>query len=123
MASKRVKIRIWLLVIALLFLGTFMLSKLALKKEEAIAKMVLVCTDNLPFMPTWKEDLLTAGFKEPNDWVAAAYCQCYFSDLFEGMSDDDVVNYSQTTPTERLKKISAKKMQDQHLSCMAKAKQ
>lgn len=119
---KRNKLRIWGMIIALLFLGMFLLSKYALKKEEAIATMVNACTDNIPFMPTWKDDLAKEGFKAPTDWVAGAYCQCYFSDLFDGMSDDDVVNYTKMTPNERLTKISAEKMQNQHLSCMAKVK-
>ena len=120
---KRNKLRLWGIIIALLFLGMFLLSKWALKKDEAIATMVNACTDNIPFMPTWKGDLAKEGFKEPTDWVAGAYCSCYFSDLFDGMTDEDVANYSKLTPEQRLSKISEKKMQDQHLSCIAKVKQ
>ncbi|WP_434777232.1 hypothetical protein [Neisseria sp. Ec49-e6-T10] len=115
----RKKIRIWLMVIATLCVLVFFMSKMALTKEETVAKLIDSCTTNAPFAPTWQQELKDAGIQEPTDWVPAAYCQCYFTGLFHELTDDDIVRFSKMTPEERMAKMGGKdKMNERSVQCL-----
>ncbi len=125
MANNKVRqIRIWLWIVTALFMGMFLLVKFAfLGKEEAVAKMVANCTQEVPFAPTWAEELRQSGYSGDTSWVPAAYCQCALGDVFADMSEQDVKQFAKLSPEQRLAKLGGKAViEARHQSCLRSVK-
>lgn len=124
-SRKKIRtIRIWLWVIALLFLGFGLLSRCALTPAQTSAMAVESCIKNMPFSPQWESDLAKHGLTGQTERVIEPYCRCVWEEPLSKLTDADIRNFPEMTPQQQLEKLGGEQafLQRQD-SCLAAQKQ
>lgn len=105
-SRKKIRtIRIWLWVIALLFLGFGLLSRCALSPSQATVRIVESCVKNMPFSPQWESDLAKHGLQGQTEHVIEPFCRCVWEAPLAKLSDDDLRNFSKLDTEAQLDKL------------------
>lgn len=98
-------IRIWLWVIALLFLGFGLLSRWALTPAQTSARIVESCIKNMPFAPQWEADLAQHGLTGQTERVIEPYCRCVWEEPLSKLTAADIRAFPEMSPQEQLAKL------------------
>lgn len=116
-------IRIWLWVIALLFLGFGLLSRWALTPAQTSARVIESCVKNMPFSPQWENDLAQHGLSGQTERVIEPYCRCVWEDPLSKLTDADIRAFPNMAPQEQLDKLGgAEAFLQRQNRCLAEQK-
>ncbi|MDO4694613.1 MAG: hypothetical protein Q4A62_08340 [Eikenella sp.] len=124
-SRKKIRtIRIWLWVIALLFLGFGLLSRCALSPSQASARIVESCVKNMPFAPQWESDLAKHGLTGQTERVIEPFCRCVWEAPLSKISHEDLRHFSAFDAATQLEKLGGEQafLQRQE-QCLAAQKQ
>ncbi len=103
LAKKRKTLINWMRVIALMFAGFFFLSQCAMSKEQAIAKIVESCIQNVPAAPKWQADLQQRGLQDSDGRLVAEYCVCVWKEPLQRLGVKQIQSFAKISSEERLK--------------------
>ena len=117
-------IRIWLWVIALLFLGFGLLSRCALTPSQTSVRVIDSCVKNMPFSPQWEADLAKHGLQGQTERVIQPYCVCFWEEPLSRLTDADIRKFPEMSRQEQIDKLGgAEAFLQRQDSCLAAQKQ
>lgn len=123
-SRKKIRtVRIWLWVIALLFLGFGLLSRCALTPSQTAVRVVESCVKNMPFSPQWEADLARHGLAGQTERVIAPYCRCVWEEPLKRLTDADIRAFPEMSPQQQLEKLGgAEAFLQRQENCLAAQK-
>lgn len=98
-------IRIWLWIIALLFLSFGLLSRCALNSAQLQSTVVDSCVKNMPYSPQWEQDLAKHGLSGQSERIILPYCRCVWEEPLNKLSEHDIRHFPEMSAQEQLAKL------------------
>ncbi|MDO5696290.1 MAG: hypothetical protein Q4P30_06025, partial [Eubacteriales bacterium] len=81
-------IRMWFWLVILITLGFALLTQCSLSKPKRIEHIVADCTKNIPFFPSWADDLKRHGIRDvPESGLPEYYCRCTIGESLQTLSE------------------------------------
>lgn len=113
--KKSTQIRIWILIIAGIFLILGLFSQCAMNKPQAIASMVNGCVQNVPLSKIYQADLQRFGIKENTPELAQHYCRCTIEKPLQNLTDKEIRHlFSRRTSSQQfMEKLGGEKATQQ----------
>lgn len=99
------KLRPWFVIILILVVAFYWMSKKGLSAEEANQSMVQACVENIPFDPNWPTELQKVGIEGEAPWAVKPYCECTVAGIFDNMDEAEVSAFSKLEPAARIAKM------------------
>lgn len=116
---KSTTIRLWLSFIALIVLGFWFISRMALEHGALIEKINQDCAKNISYSSTWLPDLAKYNINPKDEGLPEYYCQCVIGKPLSALSDQEMNAFIDMNADEKMAQLGGKQgMQERHHQCL-----